>query len=303
MSRLPILLLSVGVTALGGCATLTKSQVEAVNQFATLASTGGNHAEKVLNEVIDNRYQSIILEQSAGVNPGTATSLNGDTYKQLAKFYADKQAELKPVRQIKASMNVLNEYALALQRLSSPDFATNAAQSANSLGESISDLSTAIPVIPNVGSLLGKTLTELGGRYIGQKQTKALQQFVNEGDTLVAALCRSNESLLREKASVLIEQSEKTDSLSVNALFDAIKTDRLGRYQAAGMGADLVSKYQHLNQLNKQSITALQQIRTTHSALKKALATKQTLSGISQQLLALHKAIRDLQATYKEIKL
>lgn len=302
MSRLLILLLSVGTTALTGCATLTKSQVEAVNQFATMASTGGTYTENVLNEVIDNRYQSIILEQSAGVNPAATLSLNEATYKQLAKFYTDKQAELKPVRQIKASMNVLNEYALALKRLSSPDFATNAAQSASGLGESISDLSTAIPVIPNVGSLLGKILTELGGRYIGQKQTKALKEFVNEGDTLIATLCRSNEALLRDKASVLIAQSEQTDSLSINALFDAVKTDRAARYQAATLGAQLVAKYRHLSQLNTQSISALQQIRVTHAALKQALATKQTLSDISQQLLALHKAIRDLQATYKEIK-
>jgi hypothetical protein len=302
MKRITSVLLLPGAIWLTGCATLTRSQVQAVNQFATLASTGGDHANNVLSEVIDTRYRSMILEQTAGVSPAASISLNGKTYQQLTRYYADKQAELAPVKQIKASMSVLNEYALALQRLSSPDFATNAGQSADALGQSVDGLAAAVPAIPKVGSFLTKALTGLGGRYIGQKQTSALRRFVNEGDTLINALCRSNEALLATKAKTFIEESEKTDSVSIDALFDSVKTDRLHRYESASLGADLVSKYSHLNQLNNQSIKALQQIRLSHAELKQALATKQTLPGIGQQLLALHKAINELQGTYKAVK-
>ncbi|MEZ0611627.1 hypothetical protein ACAW74_24165 [Fibrella sp. WM1] len=299
MSRLLIVLLFAGASALTGCATLTQSQVEAVNQFATLTGKGVDYPEKVLNEVLDSQYKRRVL--NASQNVGATDPL---TYKAIADLHSEKLRSLDTARRFKASMAAISAYATALQRLSSPDFATTAGTSADALGESVDKVAAFIPGVSGVGAALSGTLKALSGRYISGKQTKAIQRFVAEGDALVAALCQSNETYFQNNVSVFIDGIELVNTRNVDGLLRSIPTGAaVERYQMAVNVSALVAQQQQLKQLNKQTVLAFRQVRLAHAELKQSLMAKQTLASLGKQLLGLYNAVQDLQTTYKEVKL
>ena len=303
MLRSTLIFMFLGSSILTGCATLTKSQVQAVNDFASLASQGAEYPEKVLNKVINSRYDSRVLLASQNVASDAPL-----TYSALTGLYQAKQKELVPVRRIKKSIAVISDYALALQNLSSPDFAENAGASADALGKSVDNVTTRLnTTLPNtsispVGSALSKTLKEATGRYIGYKQTKAIKQFVQQGDSLVGALLGSAESLLQNQATIFIQNARQDDSVNVDNLFRSIRSDApYERYQLAVSSFERINKINQLIELNQQAIQALQQIRLAHKELKDKLLVKQKLLDIGKELGSLYESVNDLQTTYREI--
>lgn len=303
MLRYCIIFLFFGSSILTGCATLTTSQVQAVNDFATLASHGAEYPEKILNKVIDSRYDSRVLLASQNVSANAPLN-----YSALADLYQAKQRELAPVRRIKKSITVISDYAIALQKLSSPDFAKSASTSADALGKSVDNvttrLNTSIPStsLSPIGGVLSKTLKEATGRYIGYKQTKAIKQFVLQGDSLVGTLLGSAESLLQNQAALFIQNARQDDSVNVDNLFRSIRPDApYERYQLAVASFEQINKINQLTELNQQSVQALQQIRLAHKELKDKLLVKQKLTDIGKELGGLYKSVNELRSTYQEI--
>lgn len=298
----PINLLLLGLTALYSCASLTKSQVESVNNFATLASQGSAYPEKVLNQIIEVRYDNRILLASQNVGEG-----NPITFKELENLSGNKKDELAPIKGITKSLGVINAYAQALKRLSSPDFAKTAGTSAETLGKSVDELTAVInqnagTKIANVGGALTKTLKEVGGRYIRYKQTRAIKEYVNTGDSLVEAAVGLAEAFMKGSPAVFITSAQDEMKANTDDLFKSINKSPYERYQWSLTSFKTVDKLNSLKTLNQQSVDGLRQITLAHKELKKALATKQTLSEVGQELFSLYTAVQDLQDTYQAIK-
>lgn len=297
--NLPLL---IGLTALSSCASLTKSQVESVNNFATLASQGTAYPEKVLNQIIEVRYDNRILLESQNVGDESPM-----TFDKLEKLSRDKRDELTPIIRITRSIGVIDAYAQALKRLSSPDFANTASGSAETLGKSVDELMAVINKnagtnIAAVGNALTKTLKEAGGRYIRRKQTRAIKEYVNTGDSLVEAAVGLAETLLKGSPAGFITSAQKDMETNADDLFKSINQSPYERYQWSLTTFKTVDKLNNLQTLNQQSIHGLHQIALAHKELKKALATKQTLNEVGRELLGLYTAIQDLKDTYQTIK-
>lgn len=302
MVRTTIGLLLLAATALTGCATLTKSQVRAVNDFATLTEKGAGYPDKLLNETIDNLYQARVLDGSQNVS-----STRPLTVSVIAAYNVDRLRGLDTVRLFKVQLRALKEYAEALQRLSSPDFATKAASAADALGKSVDKAAATVFTNPvtGIGKALSGTLKAVGNRYIGAKQTKAIQRYVNTGDTLIAAICTRNERFFQTNVNGYIAAIERTQTATANGMLQTLSGQpaaSVERFQLASEMADRIARYEQLRQLNQQTIQAFRQIRLAHHELRNTLQTKQTLQSVGQQLVDFYDTINELQETYQSIK-
>lgn len=284
---------------LSSCAVLTKSQVDSVNQFATLANEGSSNTEKVLNTVVEQRYNTALLERLGGVNPIADPNLTENLYNEIAGEVSNKRKEMKAAKNVTSSLNVLVDYTQALKKLSSPDFGTNLIEAVKALGKSIDELNTQIPSVPKAGNLITKTVSVIGGKYIGQKQTKALKEYIMAGAPVVDAICKYNETFLQDECTKWLIDAKQTDSTNINNFFKSVSNDRYQRYQIGILGVTLVETHQQKSQLIQQYIKAFQQIRVTNAQLLQSVQSKQNLTESSKELFELYKTIKDIRATYQ----
>ena len=302
MLRSSISLLFLGTTLLTSCATLTKSQLQAVNEYATLTDKGITYPEKILNETFDGLYKARVLEGSQNVSRTKPL-----TYSAIVGYNADRVKGLDTLKRLKAELNVLSEYALALKKLSSPDFATTAATSADALGKSVDKVTTTIAgtAVSGVGNALSATIKAVGKRYIGARQTRAIQRFVNEGDILVDMICQSNEQFFQTNANEYINGIERSSMATANGMLLVVSGQSnvpVERFQMALATAELIARYESLRLLNRQAVQAFRQFRLAHNELKNTLKKKQNLKSVGQQLIDLYQTVNEIQTAFQEVK-
>lgn len=303
MTRLMFPALLGLATLVTGCATLTKSQVQAVNQYATLTSDGSAYPGQVLTPLISAFFDGQLLTASQNVS-----ETNPLTFDQLVKLNGEKQAFSSSIGRINAGVEAISQYAQALQRLSSPDLSGNLTTAGKALGGSLDDLIDrahgAAKPTSTVGGLLAKLVSEAGGRYVSYRQTKAIRQYVNAGDTLVDNLTRMLEATLTEHAAPVLTAMRGTFAKNTNDLLRQVRMDApYERYQLATNSLAAVTQFDQIDRLTTQSVRALQRIRSAHAELRQTLSQKQDVATIGHELLALYQAVHELETSFQTVKL
>ncbi|UFH52661.1 hypothetical protein [Spirosoma sp. KNUC1025] len=292
------------LAGLSGCATLTPSQVAAINQYADVTTHYSDYPSKVLAEFLVLRYKDRTLIASQN-----SDKENPLTFKDISKLYAQKKGESEAIQGLDIGIQTITDYATALKKLSSPDFARDVGANAQTLGTSLDSLTSRYNTVvkpnvglPFIGSIVGLTLREVGGRYVGYKQTAALKRYVQAGDTLINILTKSMEEMMATHTATYIQELEKDVQTFNNQLLVQLSDKtQYERYQFASETLALVEQIDHLKKMNGQSILALQKLRSAHNELTDQLRQKQKLISVGKEMFGLYQAVRDLQSTYQQI--
>ncbi|WP_420148431.1 hypothetical protein [Spirosoma sp.] len=293
------------LAGLSGCATLTRSQVEAINQYADVTTSYTHYPGKVLSDFMGLRYKDRLLIASQ-----TSDKENPLTVEDINRLYQQKKRESEAIEGFDIGIRAITDYASALKKLSSPDFAKNAGANALTLGTSLDSLTSRYNSVvkpsvslPFIGSLVGLAVKEVGGRYVGYKQTAALKQYVQTGDTLINRLTQSLEETMSTHTTTYIQELEKDMRTFNNHLLRQLSdTAHYERYQFGSETLAMVEQIDQLKKLNRQSILALQKLRSAHNELARQLQQKQKLIQAGKELFGLYQAVNDLQSTYQQIR-
>lgn len=187
MNRMPTGIVPIALFAsltLSGCAVLTDSQVKNINAFAATAKSYSAYPSVVLRQRADFHLHSELVVASQFTDPDAI-----DHRLDAARKNYNSAVQLSS--KFDLSLQLIQQYAGLLTKLSSDHYIADLNAPTTSLGENLSSLVTIYnskvkDTLPSsLGSGISKVVLLIGKTLTRHKQTAALKEFVLASDTLV----------------------------------------------------------------------------------------------------------------------
>jgi len=175
---------------LSGCTVLTDSQVKNINAFAATAKSYSAYPDAVLRQRADLHLHSELVVASQFTDPDAI-----DHRLDAARKSYNSAVQMSP--KFDLSLQLIQQYAGLLTKLSSEQYITDLSSPSTSLGENLSGLvaiynSRVRDTLPaSLGSSISKVVLLVGKTLTRHKQTAALKEFVLTADTLVQVTTRN----------------------------------------------------------------------------------------------------------------
>jgi hypothetical protein len=298
-----------------GCASLTKTQVEAVNQFAETSKNFSAYPSKIMTELADIRLKR-------GVYYANLYSTDPTAYlKELDDTYNEKNRDYKLSEKVDITFKIIDKYAQSLLLLSSDKYTTDLKKQSKNFGNDIDSLITiyngikgAKKIPSGIGGLVSQVVIFGGDIYIKTKQGKEIIAFVPKADTLIDMMTTNLKEFLNGKVYI----KKINDSISIQALItnerDGFKEgykSYLASCARLNTLPSLERENEYLNTLSiidgvstllQQTITATDGLRKAHQKLLKAIEEKKTLTESIKELQSYYEDVKKINSTIEKIQ-
>lgn len=281
---------------LSGCAVLSKSQLQNINTFAEATKNYSNFPAEVVRKGQQLQYNNNILE--ASVLPDSnliIQSLNHskEQYKKGLEF--SKKMDL--------SLQLIQDYAALLVRLSSDSYSDDLGQNTTTLGTNLNNAvavfntKSATQIPANVGAGISNIINIIGNSIVKNKQAKALKKFIPIADTLIQVTKNNLVEALDDDYKNLIEHYKATFQSEYQAIvFNHIeKVD----YNMLHFYVQTNDDYENLEILRQKCVSAAQKMALAHKELKNNITAKRKLMEL---LHATQDFVTDIKSLYAFIK-
>jgi len=181
--------------ALSSCAVLTDSQVKNINAFAATAKSYSAFPSAILRQRADFHLHSELVVASQFTDPDAIDH-------RLDAARKNYNGAVQMSSKFDLSLQLIQQYAGLLTKLSSEQYITDLSSPTASLGENLSSLVTIYnsrvkDTLPaSLGSSISKVVLLIGKTLTRHKQTAALKEFVLAADTLVQVTTRNLTTVL-----------------------------------------------------------------------------------------------------------
>lgn len=209
---------------------------------------------------------------------------------------------------VSSLFKVLDSYAAGLSRLSSDAPFKTRSQLFDQWGDDLealivknNQLNPEYTLPAGAGTLLVRFLDSGSNHWLASRQMKIVQQYVNEADTLVSALCLSMEKYL---SSPMLTQLIQNEAIGITESFrfyyvkrspPALESDR--DYIA------LKKKAVEVSQLQKNSLIAVKSLAKAHKLLVTGINQKQSPGALLAALQQYYLEIDSLRILIKKLNL
>lgn len=288
-----------------GCASLTKSQLDSVNQFAVLSKNYSAYPSRITTELTQIRLERGFYSANA------LTSDVKSHVDNLDNLYESQTKSGVISQKVDITFKIIDRYAQALQLLSSPSFSDELFTQSRTLGYSIDSLcsrynsitgiSSKIPI--GFGSVIGKIILAGGKQYIRVRQAKAVKRFVYTANKLVDLMC---DNLIEFATNKNIEQLIQIEADNIprdfKFYFNAKK-----QLQTAPLIDDerayiqLRIRLTAVRTLRDQTLEATKDLKATHKKLVEVLARRTTKQEQVQELQKLYEQVQEVRSTISQI--
>jgi hypothetical protein len=180
---------------LSGCAELTDSQVKNINAFAATAKGYSAFPSAILRQRADFHLHSELAVASQFTDPDAI-----DHRLDVARKSYNSAIQMSP--KFDLSLQLIQQYAGLLTKLSSQQYITDLSSPTASLGENLSSLVNVYnskakePLPASLSTSISKVVLLIGKTLTRHKQTAALKEFVLAADTLVQVTIRNLTTVL-----------------------------------------------------------------------------------------------------------
>ena len=181
--------------ALSSCAVLTDSQVKNINAFAATAKSYSAFPSAILRQRADFHLHSELVVASQFTDPDAIDH-------RLDAARKNYNGAVQMSSKFDLSLQLIQQYAGLLTKLSSEQYITDLSSPTASLGENLSSVVTIYnsrvkDTLPaSLGSSISKVVLLIGKTLTRHKQTAALKEFVLAADTLVQVTTRNLTTVL-----------------------------------------------------------------------------------------------------------
>jgi methyl-accepting chemotaxis protein len=294
----------VSLLVLTSCASLTKTQVASVHKYAQLLETNADYPGIIIKEYISIEYDIQKL------NTGTFSALEVNA--KMWNSFKGKSNALKAANKADLGMKIIDEYASALNKLSSKELYEDISGSSGKLGTNIDSLinkfnsinDRAIPL--GTGKLITKTLTQFGQGYVKNKQANELKQYILEGDLLVSVTtsCIQNnlDSLILRQwipgliTDLKIRQENLLQNLNPKGDYTAYYATEFNKEVAI-----LIGRIGQLEQLTKQTIASVNKLGKAHKELLENIKERKKIKEVLKETQDLFVSTRQILESYKSL--
>lgn len=283
------------------CASLTRTQIDNVNEFGKVTNNFSLFPSKILIELSDVRKKRGLLYTTTIKTPNLKIN-------ELDAIYKQSKSDFNASEKVDITLKIIDKYAQSLIILSSKKHVNNLEAQAKKFGIGIDSL-TAIYNSKNVEKKapigIGKAIKELivlGGRqYIKVKQAKHIKKFVSKGDALIELMTANLlEFLNSSNINQLIIHEEKM-----------IRRDYL-TYLNHHHKITIQSQIDYLNlkksingikSLHTQTIKATIGLRKAHQKLLNTISTKKKLKESIKEIKELYEDVKELNNIIKKFQI
>ena len=288
-----------------GCATLTKSQFEAIEKFAESTGNFSDYPSGVMKSLDEICYNRNMLE-AATLGPEKVVVEVKSLYNYRKQNHAlSSKADI--------SFQILDQYANALAMLAADTHEEKLKIQAKALGNnidtlivkynSISDVKRNLPV--NLGKTAGQLLILGGNQWIRCKQAKWLREYIISGDTLVQEVCKNIETYLEDEAiSDLIENEESSVDDAYLSFLKAKKPDpEQLRSLYNPLYTEMLEQLDKTRQLKEKSLKSIASLKKAHSKLADMVIKRKKLKDQIEEVKNLYFEIYTTKEIFEKIKI
>ncbi|MEJ7769632.1 MAG: hypothetical protein WKF89_17570 [Chitinophagaceae bacterium] len=303
---------------LAACSTLTKTQINAVNQFAQTSKGFSAYPSKIMESLAQIRSKRGIYFANSLDNPALHIQ-------ELDSIYSFKKQDYVISRKIDITFKVIDKYAQSLLLLSSDKFEKDLDIQALHFGEDLDSLTVRYNSITNVQKVpvaIGAAISQLvafGGRqYIRARQAKEIKKFVPQADTLIAVMSNNLlDFLLSSNIQELIKNEEKGVNNNYLSYLRHVKTvsslvsggdtsllafNTKSTIENDNEYMDLKTQLDGVKKLRQLTIDATRRLRKAHTKLLDAIARKRNLKTTIWEVQQLYDGIKEIKSAIELIE-
>jgi hypothetical protein len=300
---------------LSSCASLSKSQVEAVHQFAQTSQQFSAYPSEILIAMADLRVKRGVYYVNALENPADIddTETSDDVIdslrelsvtahiKELNDIYTAQKNDYGTSEKLNITFKIIDKYAQALLLLSSGKHAANLEEQAGHFGVSLDSLISKYnslqgtqKVRNGIGGLIGSLIMAGGKQLIRAKQAKEIQRFVPAADEMIGVMTQNLLTFLQSGSiNDLINNEEK----GIQNNYKSFLRNRVPGIQHEWDYLGLLTQLDHIKALRTQTINATTSLRESHSELLTMLKEKKTISEAIAQLQSFYENVKEVRST------
>ncbi|PKP41401.1 MAG: hypothetical protein CVT93_08240 [Bacteroidetes bacterium HGW-Bacteroidetes-10] len=265
------------------CASLSRSQLKSVNEFAAACDSLSAYPSLISSEMAEIRKERGIWYAVTLENPVLRHSELNATY-AITKNSASSSAGLD------ASLKILQKYSRALSSLSHDNRVADPGREFRSAGRALDSLIGSFNSY-RITRPLPLGITATAGKIVGygaelsahNARTKALREFISEGDTLISVLSDNLAEILSGSEIKALIQNER-EGLQSNYLaflkmtrpYENISEDR--RY------INLLERAGSLEEIRRSSVSAVKSLRRAHSKMAAEIMRKKSFTEARLQI-------------------
>ncbi len=318
------------------CASLSKSQLDEVNQFGGATKTFAAYPAKLMGALVDVHAQNQYFEVGIIVDPELHRQHVDSIYKWI-QTSAKKDAEIALVSQI------ISDYGQKLVHLTSNAATLQLDTAAQSFGTNLDSLLTKFNTIDpqhkvptGYAAIISEVIAFGGDIYVHERQAKGAKTFITKGDTLIGTMAAKLEQYLSSdginsvKTGISRERKElvhnytaylASDNELINLYYkinkhsgkdsvtqkDTVITGTLKAWRSPGIGADslyikLLTNLDADETLRQQCLVSVQNLRKAHHKLMEDLQEKKNLKDVYAELQGYGASLRQMHSTSSKIK-
>jgi hypothetical protein len=294
-----ILFISAISIVMAGCASLTKTQIESVNQFARYSGNFSAFPGKIMTELAEIRtIRGVWFANSLSDPKLHLDVLDSVHFNRTHAYGVSEKADI--------TFKVIDKYARSLALLSGDRYENELTKQTEGFGVSLDTLIKRYNRIDNnaglpegIGAAIGKLVVMGGRQYIRTKQAREIQRFVPQADTLIAVMTGN---LLHFLRSENIDELIKVEEFGINQNYLSYIRQTHGTSIENDLEyLQLKSRIDGIRELRSKTITAVMTMRKAHRELRDAIQKKKDLLETLQGLKVLAEQVRDLKTAVDKI--
>ena len=299
------------LTWVNGCAVLTQSQINEVDDFAKASKQytdlPGSLAQSYGILLRDSKLLSLSRYEygKVGAGGGVDTARSKHAWEELNKAYSLEVDFNEVGRRMDAALKILKDYSDILSDLVSDKYGDTLGNNAVELGESmdkaVDSYNKSYPSrapLTKVGGYVGSLVRGAGGIYIRHRQAEILRDTIEKANPLVESLMNEVEliasnfmedlknyekSYLRAEFMSVANNSQRIDFPTVALVYEDLK-----RVKTTATLADQVAK-------------AARTYKEAHAQLVANTRQRKDLDSVIEKVKALEKEVQAAQKVKKAI--
>ena len=287
------------VSFLIGCASLSTSQIESINQFGYTTSEFSAYPGKIMTELADIRVKRGLYYASTLTDPRMHIA-------ELDSIFSQKEFDYRVSQKADIAFRVIDKYAQALILLSA-DETENLQLLSGNMGVGIDSLITLYNSVDytdrlptGIGNALNQLIVTGGSRYIKNRQAKEIKKFVTEADTLVAVM--TNNLLEYLQSSTIQELIDHEQRMISHDYLTFLQQTNDNTFESQKDYLELKNSISKTKTLKEQTIKATRDLREAHRKLLQVIKERQKLKHVIKELQVFHQQVSALRNTVREIE-
>lgn len=312
MKRLAILPFCIFLFA--GCASLTKTQVAAVNSFAVASEDFSAYPSRILSELADIRlHRRVFFANSVDSVPRHIAFLDS--------IYNYRVRDSVLIAKADITYKIIDKYAQSLLLLSANKYEVNLRKQSAHFGVSLDSLTTLYnsqfhaKLPTGIGAGVNQLIAFAGTQYIRSRQAREIKKFVLQADKLIEMMTSNLSDFLKAGIiSELIDNESRNIRVDYVAFLNQAKTVFFNSakepVQYSNTRQTIASDLEYLqlrasidyvSKLRAQTLKATDELRAAHAKLLNSIKEKRKLKTTIAEVQTFYQSVKEIRATLKKI--